>query len=478
MNVCQRIVAIAFCSLVTTNFVFASTNLVFDTRGNIIGSYVSGNTASYNKMQSTLSGVYYKKAGDLGYTPVSQKDGTTGWSPKVTSTIDAVSGVAGTAATTISGVLLAGATAPGWVGLAITVGVSTALGYVVNLGINSLAKWLFRSDNQIDESGEPTTVPTTSAMNAGGAFWKVSFHSGGVNIDLAGGDGEAVARQGYYEYRAQTNQNTSTSPTCSVGGSSVMCSPINATLQPTGAPASCGPGTLYNYTKGTCGGYTFTAPASVPSKTTNLQTAIADLPAADKSKPLNPAIVAAVANQLWIKAASQPGYQGMPYSYANPITESDVSTWQQSNPSEYPTVEEFTSPMPSGSTTGSPWSLPVSGQPVGTQNGSQTTPTGTTNPSTQPLANLGADPGIGSPTLETTPTAQQILAPILNLVPSLRSFSATAHVGSCPRPSFTLFGQSHVMDAHCTLIEAQKPTIQAAMAFAWAAIALFIILSA
>jgi hypothetical protein len=475
----KSILPLLLCVSIGATSAHAATNLVFDMRGNIIGSYVEGNAASYNKMQASLSGLYYKKAGDLGYTPVSQTGGGASWSPKVTSTIDAVSGVAGTTAGAVTGALLAGATAPGWVGVAMVAGISAVVGYAVNLGISSLARWLFRSDNQIDESGEPSPVTTTTAINAGGGYWKTSFHSTGVDFDFAGGDGEAVARQGYYEYRSQTKQSTTTAPTCSVGNTSVTCSPIMATYVSSGAPASCMAGTVYNYATKACGAYSFPLPSSVPSKTASLQTAIADIPASDKTKPLNPAIVAAIANKLWATAASQPGYQGVPFSYANPITEKDVQDWQAANPTQYPSVQDFVTPMTSGSTTGSPWSLPVSGQPVGTTNGSQTAPTGTTNPaSSQPLTNLGPDPGIASPSLEAPPTAQQILSPILGLFPDLRSFTMPGHAAVCPAPSLDLWGKHLVLDGHCTLLDNNRGTIQAVMAVVWVALALFIILAA
>lgn len=87
------------------------------------------------------------------------------------------------------------------------------------------------------------------------------------------------------------------------------------------------------------------------------------------------------------------------------------------------------------------------------------------------------DPGVGAPTLEQPPTAQQIANPILQLAPNLRGFQATSKTGVCPRPTIELYG-AHVLDAHCKLIEDNKPVLQMAMTFAWTALALFIVLSA
>ena len=45
------------------------------------------------------------------------------------------------------------------------------------------------------------------------------------------------------------------------------------------------------------------------------------------------------------------------------------------------------------------------------------------------------------------------------------------------QPSIDLYG-THVLDAHCKLIEANKPVLKIAMAFAWVAFAAFVVLSA
>ena len=111
-------------------------------------------------------------------------------------------------------------------------------------------------------------------------------------------------------------------------------------------------------------------------------------------------------------------------------------------------------------------------------------PSTQTNPSaTEPgtaqsqKLDLGPDPNIGSPSLEAIPTAQQIANPVLNLLPSLKNFDVETPAGVCPRPSFDLYGH-HVLEAHCDLIDDNKPAIQSAMILAWALIALLIILSA
>jgi hypothetical protein len=80
--------------------------------------------------------------------------------------------------------------------------------------------------------------------------------------------------------------------------------------------------------------------------------------------------------------------------------------------------------------------------------------------------------------LEQTPTAQQILQPILNLFPSLKNYSPSMSSGTCPRPTLNLFGRTQTMEAHCTILDNNKPIIQQGMVLAFTLLALFIVLSA
>lgn len=424
-------------------------------------------------MQNSVSGVMQQTMIQRGFAANDPRFGAT-----LAKSSTALAGVAGTATAVTVGTV----TAPGWASVALAIGLGAVITYAVQLGLDALTNWLFRSDGKIDESGQPVQVATTTAINAGGAFWKVSFHSAGVDFDYAGGDGEAVARQGYYSYRSQTGQSTTSAPTCSVGQTSVTCSPVTATLNSSGSPASCTAGTVYNYATKTCGAYQVAAPSSIPAKTAaTLQTAINDLPAADKTKPLNPAIVAALADQAWKNAAAQPGYDGLPYVASNPITAPDAAKWKQANPQSWPSVSDFVNPQPSpnGGTSASPYVLPNTSTPVSSYNPATQSQSTSTNPaSSNTLQNLGPDPGIGSPSLEATPTAQSILAPILGLLPDLRSFSAPSQSGVCPKPTIDLWNKHLVLDGHCALLDNNAGAIQAVMALVWVLIAMFIILAA
>jgi hypothetical protein len=221
---------------------------------------------------------------------------------------------------------------------------------------------------------------------------------------------------------------------------------------------------------------------SMPGTSSNVTSAsptsaIANIPDSELSKPLNPVILAAAANKLWQTAAAQPGYSGLPYDTTNPITAADVATWTATNPTLAPTVADAIAPVSSSAT--APFStnaaIPIPANPGTSAN--PATSAGT-NPSTQPLQNLGSDPGIGFPTLESPPTAQMILNPLLNLFPDLKTFVVPSHNSVCAKPSMTLFGKTLVLDGHCTLLESVRPTLYAVMAAVWLMVALFIILAA
>jgi hypothetical protein len=401
--------------------------------------------------------------------------------PRFASTLSSSSTViGGVAGTTAAAVVVGSVTAPAWATVALAAGIGAVVTYAVTLGVDGLFKWLFGS-NTIDVSQDGSNV-SGAGFVLGGSYWS----TGGPNGVIYGGDGIAVAREGYGQWASRWGIENS--PSCELisGNSIAKCTATvpdpytgalasrQALFYSSGAPTSCNAGSFYLENSG-C--QPFAAVQGVNITGATPQQAIAALPQSELNKPLNPAVVAALANRAWQQAASQPGYDGLPYPQSNPITAPEVQRWIENNPTFAPRVGDFVSPNPVTSSQPNPWSFPSNPtQPVTTP----VTPVNpnVTNPAAQnPLNNLGPDPGIGSPTLETPPTAQQILDPVLNMLPGHRSFTASSHQGTCPTPSINLYG-SHVLDAHCILIDQNKGVIQGAMTFAWAVIALFIILSA
>jgi len=427
--------------------------------------------AATQNMNRAMSGIMQSAFAARGYVPSD---------PRTYSTLAAVSRTVGSSAVGGAVAITVGAiTAPGWVSIAAAITLGAVITYAVNLGLDSLTKWLFNQNGTVDQAGSEV-VGSANCVMAPGSVW---FQAGAVTATspfvaktFYGCDGMAVARQAY-AFSIAGKPNAVQMPTCTVefSGLYVLCGAVHANGYSTPVPATCPPNNYYE--GGVCHPYTFVE-SSVPAATgVALPTAVNNIPATDLDKPVNPALLAAMANKTWQQAAAQPGYSGIPYPASNPVTTAEAQTWTNANPTFAPTVRDFVSPNPVTTANPQPWALPSDPTAATTSPTTAANPNAINPASANPLSNLGEDPVTPSPTLEATPTAPMILDPILNMLPGHRGFIATAHTGDCPRPTINLYG-THVMDAHCTLIDANKGLIQTAMMFAWVVIALLIVLSA
>ncbi|MRT19651.1 hypothetical protein FYM52_04700 [Comamonas sp. CAH-2] len=386
--------------------------------------------------------------------------------PRFGNTIARISpALTGVAGTTAAAVTVGAVTAPAWATVALAAGIGAVVTFAVSLGLDALVKWLF-SDGKIDEhSGalSPANVPGTFfgndvwCTNQGGGGCAASAEAMAAqtvsNLGQSAVSGSYDASGGVYTLKT----NTGLSIYVSKGRGAVSC-----------------PGGHY-YKGSQCVPLTF--PGDSIRTGLSPAEAIKGLPESDLNKQLNPTLLAALANRAWQQAAQQPGYDGLPYPQSNPITSTEAARWAQAHPEYWPTVRDFVRPNPVTMGNPNPWALPSN--PTAPELTPSPQPNeGTTNPAKdQPQVNLGPDPAIGAPTLEQIPTAQQIAEPILQLLPELRHFEVQGVTGVCPRPTIDLYGPI-VIEAHCKLIEDNKHILQAAMAFAWAAMALFIVLSA
>ena len=425
----------------------------------------------YWNMQHAMSGITREALAKRGFA---------GNDPRTYSTLQGMSNTAaalagGTAAATVGAITLAGITAPAWGTILLVAAVSSAVGIAVQLGVNGLINWLFRSDNKLDISGLPQPV-SNCTLGSTFEYWDANIN--GLTVFAC--DGMNLAMQALHT-RYPLAQGQSQQVSCVNAVTVISCSNANGfgyAYRKTGTVSrTCGPGT---YLAGTeCIAYTFTpAPASPAATAQSMQQAFNALTEAEKQKALNPQLVATMANSLWQQAAALPGYAGFPYPSSNPITTAEATAWRLANPTYWPTVGDFVTPRPTTTTTPSPWALPSNPPTTSTSPLLTTQPNpSVVNPATQSLTNLGPDPATPAPELEAIPTAQDILNPVLNFLPNHKSFAAPSQAGQCPTPTITLYG-THTLNAHCTIIDQNKSIIQAAMTFAWAAIALFIILSA
>jgi len=218
---------------------------------------------------------------------------------------------------------------------------------------------------------------------------------------------------------------------------------------------------------------------------------VSQLSTAELERPADASTMATLANDLWQQAASQPGYQGLPYSPTNPVTTADAVAVQQSDPATWPTNADLVSPVAPGAgqvVVINPAYDPVTNPSPGTGTDPNTSPGGTQNVNVVNTPNVnvvnqvkidwGSDPGVPSLSLEATPTAQSILRPVFNVMPTLRNFVVPAHSSECPKPTFNLFNKAILMDTHCTVLDGVRPTLYAVMAFVWLMLGALIILRA
>ncbi|WP_429411131.1 virulence factor TspB C-terminal domain-related protein [Paraburkholderia sp. GAS82] len=229
--------------------------------------------------------------------------------------------------------------------------------------------------------------------------------------------------------------------------------------------------------------------------------AVADTPSSELTEGVAPQTTADMVNALWQQAAAKPGYAGLPYPSTDPITPSDVSTWESDNSSFAPDVGDdlgvgsgVGSQGNSGSSS-SVGSLPSSGQAsdgTGPATSSGTAPgTTTTGVTTMPTGSTGTGTGTGStgasgtstssdtadlcaedPTASacaTLGTATAGTLPSSSVSISLSPWSIGPTNGTCPAPvSFVVFGQTLTIDYTpiCTFAADVNPIVVAVCGFA------------
>lgn len=375
----------------------------------------------------------------------------------------ALLGAVGAAAVEVGTAAVVAGSAPIWGGVL----ASAAIAGVVGYGIQALGSWLFNSNGTV-------TIPASSGSSSGGAqyfvqTYRYDYSRPGWVAYVAVGDMATVARTAAGENSGvigNDNSYTVVSSSCSssscqvrvlVSSAGGVQNNIDVSVyavspsQP--APADAVP----------------VASPSTPEATKPVSEALAGMTPEQKAKELAPADVAALADGLWKRAAAQSNYSGPAYISSDPVTPSDVEATRAENPTQAKaTAGDLAAPVPA---TGA-----VS-PAAGTEAAPATTPA--VNPAgTTAQVNLGDDPGIGFPKVQANPTAETILSPVFNLLPSFRNFQLPSHTGVCPHPSFTMFDRNLELNAHCSVLESVRPALESIMDFVWLALAFLIILAA
>ncbi|GAB3370363.1 hypothetical protein [Massilia agri] len=401
-------------------------------------------------MQAAVSALVVSKAGQRGFAAND---------PRIASTMQGIGSTVAGGAAAAAVVTAAGVTAPAWVTAAVVVGLGALFSAGISLAVDKIAAWWFDSDGSVKVQ-LPSTGPALVDY----------LYTIRPNNDQ---DMQACVQTSIYNWCDETGPNI---PGCLAPGASNptnFCRPgwapdgkTSTTFQDAMARAG------YSYR-------TTTAPGPIETKTA--ADAVAALTDEQKAAPLNPEVLAAIADQAWKTASEQPGYTGVPYSSSNPITAADAAAYQSANPTTYPTVGDAVAPVtaPAGQPASAPWTPVVPSTGTQPSTGGETGETN--NPESKPI-----DWGVfAPPVLEATPSIESILDPLLNLWPAWSSFSFPAHQSECPTPSFSLPGS--VLNGHtlhftqmCDFLEANnvRVALQAAFAVAWALLILFIVMGA
>jgi len=399
-----------------------------------------------SRMQMAISNLIQSKALKRGFAPGDSR---------LASTLQSAGVGLASAAAAAAVVTAAGVTAPAWITAGISVGLSVLFSAGLDLAIDGI-KWLINGDGSVSSVNQ--TLPYKGQTN-----WIDGQSVSGITLndyclpDVNGGNGTVGGTLPFNYWCIGRGAGLASAP-----GDAPM--PMNASILNKGVST---PG---------------------PQVALNLSAAIPSLTSEQLGKPLNPLILATIADNAWKKAASQPGYTGLPYDAADPITVSEAQAAQAANASTWPTVGDAVAPQVATGTdaASSPWALPVAstagaGAVPGTTTGTDTATESGSTTNTQSI-----DWGVFSaPALEETPTTGSIIDPLLNLWPAWASFSFPQHQSVCPTPSFTLpggvlNGRTVHFTQMCDFLESNnvRVAMQAAFAMAWAILIVFIVMGA
>jgi hypothetical protein len=375
-----------------------------------------------------------------------------------------VSGV-GAVVTTIAGGLAAGVS---WPAVLAAAGISSIASIAVPLLFDKAINWLWGSGDQAKVSGSDmqTTVQPATMPSTWPDIWT---DTGAGNIKWYWNSSTNKWREVWAFQMAPSQLSW---PTC-------IAAPGSAAAKSGACPDTANgywsrQWTAYvdaNTAKGVyewipATGQTL-SPAYTPAFKPTSQI-IGDLPQAVTSSQLSNEALASAANAQWQAASLQPNYPGLPYDATNPITAQDVATWRAANPSVVPTLNDFISPAVNPTTSKVDTAAPV------------TNPNASNSASTGTAVNLGTDPGITAPTLDTPP--DDLFKPISDVMQPWLSWQVPDHAGVCPtwQASPSIAGYTFNIDIsyQCTFIEQFRTVIAVSAIACWVVIAAFILLSA
>lgn len=213
--------------------------------------------------------------------------------------------------------------------------------------------------------------------------------------------------------------------------------------------------------------FNYTGNALKPAETTEPAKVVTATELADllSDTQLDNWTVADMLTDLLSQAASKAGYEGVPFTDDDYITDTEVANALKSLNGTLTAASLMTSAEDKNG------NIVISNTTnVGGDTSNETT--------IEAKVDLGEDPNIKSPELEETPTGKQILAPIQESIPFLNDFKITGRDAQCPVARFSVFDHDYVIDKHCDLIEQNRKLIELFVSILWAFVALRAVLKA
>lgn len=449
--------------------------------------------------------------------------------PKFAVTLARTSSIVTSTARTSALVTAGAVTAPAWGSIAIALGISAVIGYAIDLAVEGLTTWFFEQDGTVTQTvyKKQPKLPSQDGI----PFKEPDdYHEG---LDYL----KAQVKDTFLYEVLQKIEEQLVDYRCLV--EDVECHGVNAFLDASILGDVYLDIRLDNATVNVWANRGVTVPdfrpcsdeqislgpfclslepvAAIQHHRQDIGSVVSKVPESELPLPLNPAILAAVADRAWSTAASVPDYSGVPYSVLAPITVADVTAWSaHTGDDEIPIVTDFVTPNPLIRTvynavpehdadsltsndvshaydTASTPLTSVGHNPARDSHSNlgpalESMTTGDVVAEDEPMTDDGATskdstdrkngPSIDEPTLEVIPTAEQILQPLRNFFPSIDQQTIRGSHGECPKPSFEFAGHQFVMHAHCDLIEEARFTITAAFLAAFALLSLLIVLRA
>lgn len=182
-----------------------------------------------------------------------------------------------------------------------------------------------------------------------------------------------------------------------------------------------------------------------------------------QNKTLSLQSLAKLLNGLMLETALQQGYDGVPFSQENLITQSEIQTILNELGIDKVTFADLLTKAGTGNIID-----------INIENKPSPEP----DPKPKPDPNEDYDDSeIEYPELEI-PTAEQILQPYKSFFPFLQDFNLPLNSSQCPVWNVPFYGKDYKVDSHCPLIEQNRSVIESVFSLVWAFIALRKLLSA